>query len=241
MNLPKISAPTYELIVPSTKTTITYRPFLVKEETVLLLTKESKDANENEISTVIKQIVNNCVISELLIDDLSTFDLEYIFINLRSKSVGNIINLTYEHECPNNEKIKTIPFNLDLDEVTIEGLKENSNIIKINESISVIMKYPDYKLITELANTDAKEMLSDMKIIVNSMQYIMENDTKFLVSDFPHEEVVEFLESLTSTQFIELHNFFDTLPKTTFKSNIKCEHCDFTHNIHLTGITDFFV
>ena len=127
MTLPTIVTPTYKLIIPSTNKPIKYRPFLVKEEKLLLMAKETDSIVDN-IETI-KQIIENCILSNINVNNLSTFDIEYIFIQLRSKSVGNIIILNYEHDCPNNEDQKQIKFNVDLDKVTIENNNTNNPII----------------------------------------------------------------------------------------------------------------
>ena len=243
MNLPKIETATYELTVPSSNEIIKYRPFLVKEEKILLMTKESENPDALEISVVIKQIVNNCILSDVNINDLATFDLEYIFINLRSKSVGNTVDLIYDHDCPNDEKTKNIPFIVNLDDVVVEDIKPDNSIIQITDTVSIIMKYPDYDLIKDLYsnNEDNNKKIEDIEIVIRSMKYIIDNDTKHLVTNYSTEEITEFLESLTSNQFKKIFSFFNTMPATSYRTELKCEHCDFTHDAHLTGIVDFFV
>ena len=236
MTLPTIVTPTYELTVPSTKKVIKYRPFLVKEEKLLLMAKETDSILDN-IETI-KQIIENCIISSININRLSTFDIEYIFIQLRSKSVGNIIKLNYEHDCPNNEGQEEIKFNLDLDKVVVHNNNEN-NIKKINDNINVIMKYPTFK---SLQNIDLNDnIISDINIIIDSIEYITDNDTKHNATDYTSIEIAEFLEALTSKQLKSIYNFFENIPTTEYNTSIKCQSCEFTKEIKITGITDFFV
>jgi hypothetical protein len=236
MTLPTIVTPTYNLIIPSNNKSIKYRPFLVKEEKLLLMAKETDSILDN-IDTI-KQIIENCIITNINVNTLSTFDIEYIFIQLRSKSVGNIIILNYEHDCPINKDQKEIKFNIDLDKVTVENNNTN-NTIKINDNISIVMKYPTFNT---LENIDVNNnIISDINILANSIDYITDGNTKHDSADYTHDDIIDFLEALTSKQLKSIYDFFDNIPTTEYNTNIKCQNCDFNKDIKITGITDFFV
>jgi hypothetical protein len=236
MTLPTIVTPTYKLIIPSTNKSIKYRPFLVKEEKLLLMAKESDSIVDN-IETI-KQIIENCILTNINVNNLSTFDIEYIFIQLRSKSVGNIIILNYEHDCPNNEDQKQIKFNVDLDKVTIENNNTN-NIIKINDDISVSLKYPTFNTLESIDITN--NIVSDINILAKSIDYITDGNIKHDSADYTLDDIINFLEALTSKQIKDIYRFFDNIPTTEFNTNIKCQSCEFNKDIKITGITDFFV
>jgi hypothetical protein len=236
MTLPNIVTPTYKLTIPSNGKTIKYRPFLVKEEKLLLMAKETDSILDN-IDTI-KQIIENCIMSNINVDKLSTFDIEYIFIQLRSKSVNNIITLNYEHDCPNNKDQKHIKFNVDLDKVTVENNNSNNKII-INDDISIVLKYPTFNTLKDIDITN--NIMSDINILAKSIDYIVDKDTQYDSSDYTTDDIVNFLEALTSKQIKDIYNFFDNMPTTEFNTNIKCQSCDFNKDIKITGITDFFV
>ena len=142
MTLPKLSTPTYELVVPSTNKKIKYRPFLVKEEKILLLAMETED--ESQMANAVKTILSNCIQTpRFKIDNLALFDIEYIFLNIRGKSVGETVDLKIT--CPDDE-VTTVDVQIDLDEITVEKQEDHSNIIKMNDDVSVVMKYPSMDL-----------------------------------------------------------------------------------------------
>ena len=156
--LPRIDIPTYDLELPSTKTNYKFRPFLIKEEKILLMAQTGDDMNEK--IEAVKQIIRNCIIQDIDVESLSTFDIEYIFIKLRAKSIGNILNLSYTHEgCPENEGESTeIPFALDLEnvEVTYVNGDSHSNKIQLTDDIGMIMKYPNFEIMNQMGKSETK-------------------------------------------------------------------------------------
>ena len=212
MTLPTINTPTYELEVPSTKEKITYRPFLVKEEKILLTAMET--GGEQDMVLALKQIVNNCLLSEIDIDHLATFDLEYIFLNLRSKSVGEVatINIT----CPDDEETQ-VPVEIPLDEVEVTFPEGHSNKVELTDTIGLTMKYPDFTLASETRETNT-EYLFDM--IKGCIAQITEGETVHERVDFNEKELDTFLDSLSTKQLEGVQNFFETMPKLSHEITV---------------------
>jgi hypothetical protein len=239
MALPRIDQPTYELTLPSTKERIRYRPFLVKEEKILLMAQEGDDLGE-QIESV-KQIINNCIISKnVKTETLSTFDIEFIFINIRSKSVGNFVELQYKHECSaeNNEECQ-IPFRVNLDDVYVENNEIHTNKIELTDAVGVFMKYPDFKLLYKITAMEKFEEM--LEVISRCIDIIYMGDETYSPSDYTNKEMLEFLENLSQEQFQNISNFFETMPQTAVDVEIKCKKCGYENKMVLKGISDFFV
>ena len=233
MTLPIINTPTYELTVPSTKEKITYRPFLVKEEKILLTAMET--GGEQDMVLALKQIVNNCLLSEIDIDHLATFDLEYIFLNLRSKSVGEVatINIT----CPDDEETQ-VPVEIPLDEVEVTFPEGHSNKVELTDTIGLTMKYPDFTLASETRETNT-EYLFDM--IKGCIAQITEGETVHERVDFNEKELDTFLDSLSTKQLEGVQNFFETMPKLSHEITVTNPKTKKENKITLEGLDAFFV
>lgn len=232
-SLPKIDYPVYRVKVPSLKKEFQFRPFLVKEEKILLMAKESEQATD--ILSAIKQIINNCSIdSKFDIDKLALFDLEYIFLKLRSISVDNIVKVSYK----DNEDGKNYDFDIDLNDIEVIFPEKTDNNIKITEKSGIVMKYPSAKLY------DDKEFLSLEKdymfeLIVRCIDSIYYEDEIYKASDYKKEELVEFLENLNIKVFEEIQKFLLNIPKIEY--NIKYENSAGTkREIVLSSLNDFF-
>lgn len=239
--LPRIDTPTYELTLPSTKKKLKFRPFLVKEEKILLMAQEG-DTSEEKIDAV-KQIIRNCILQDIDVDRLSTFDIEYIFIQLRSKSVGNIIQLNYKREnCADKEDGAgdcQIPFLLNLDDTKIENMtQDHSNEIVLTDEISILMKYPDFSLMNQLVDAESYDDL--VELIANCIEFIKDSDEMHNVSDYTSQDVKDFIENLTQNQFEKINEFFENMPETTCDVNITCSKCGFKKEMKVRGISDFF-
>ena len=233
MTLPTINTPTYELTVPSTKEKITYRPFLVKEEMILLTAMET--GGEQDMVLALKQIVNNCLISELDIDHLATFDLEYIFLNLRSKSVGEVatINIT----CPDDEETQ-VPVEIPLDEVEVTFPEGHSKKVELTDTIGLTMRYPDFTLASETRESNT-EYLFDM--IKGCIAQITEGETVHERVDFNEKELDTFLDSLSTKQLEGVQNFFETMPKLSHEITVTNPKTKKENKITLEGLDAFFV
>ena len=232
MTLPTINTPTYELEVPSTKEKITYRPFLVKEEKILLTAMET--GGEQDMVLALKQIVNNCLLSEIDIDHLATFDLEYIFLNLRSKSVGEVatVNIT----CPDDEETQ-VPVEIPLDEVEVTFPEGHSNKVELTDTIGLTMKYPDFTLASETRETNT-EYLFDM--IKGCIAQITEGETVHERVDFNEKELDTFLDSLSTKQLEGVQNFFETMPKLRHEITVTNPKTKKENKVTLEGLDAFF-
>jgi len=239
MALPKINVPTFEMTIPSTEQKVTYRPFLVKEEKILLMALEGKD--ETETARALKQIISNCCIDDIDIDKLAPFDLEYFFLLLRAKSIGETIELTYKCQ---NKKGKTncdnvIKFSVDIDAVAVTKNPKHTNKIDITDTIGIMMKYPALETIVN-TNFDTENVDDILDVIINCMESIFDNDSVYKMRDTDRSETKEFLEGLTQTQFIKIREFFNTMPKVAYKETIECDKCKKGNEIEIEGMQNFF-
>lgn len=245
MALPKISNPIFELTLPSTGQSVKYRPFLVKEQKILLLAMESGDQKATLLA--IKQIINNCAIDPIDVDKLPTFDVEYFFIRLRAKSIGEVVDLRMRHPTGFNSKevecdnVTIVPVNL-LD-IEIERAIDHSDKIVIDEEagIGVKMKYPTIAMATENEDKpDMSQMDNAITAIINTIDYIYDKDNVYKKEDSTKEELVEFVEGLSQEQFIKLTNFFATMPKVKKSIKWKCSKCAEEDSMSLEGMQSFF-
>ena len=233
MVLPVINTPTYTLAVPSTKEEITYRPFLVKEEKLLMIAMET--GGEGDLINALKQIVSNCVESELDLNKLATFDLEYIFLNLRAKSVGEVatINVT----CPDDNETQ-VPIEVNLEEVKVTFPEDHSNSIKLTDTIGLTMKYPDFTLATVTGETNTEYLF---KMIRGCIAQIIDGETIHERVDFNDEELDIFLDSLNSKQLEGVQKFFETMPKLRYEVTVTNPKTKKENEITLEGLDAFFV
>jgi len=232
MTLPKIVAPTYELEVPSTKEKITYRPFLVKEEKILLLAQEAGE--EDDILNAIKEIINNCTYEQLQVENLALFDLEYIFLNIRSKSVGEKIELKLLCE-DDGETYANVE--IDLDKVKVNFPKNHTNTLQLTDSISLVMRYPEMSSLnlTTVSNTE-----TIFHMIKNSIGQIIDGETIYERVDFTDEDLDAFIESLSSEHFKDIQNFFETMPKLRHEVKFKNPNTKKQNKVILEGLNSFF-
>ena len=242
MALPKIDVPLFEIDLPLSKKKIKYRPFLVKEEKLLLMAMES--AEEKTILDAIKQIVNNCSLESLDVDTLPISDLEYFFLQLRAKSVGEIVELQYK--CNNIVKDETgaekpcnnvVNFELNVLDI-VPSTEGHSNKIELSENLGMVMKYPSFSMVEDKEN--ASEVDKIMSIVMKCIDYIYDVDNIYYRKDVSNEELKEFVESLTQAQFANVQKFFETIP--TLKKNVhfKCTKCGYEEDITIQGIQNFF-
>lgn len=233
MSLPKISYPIFELELPSTKQKIKYRPFLVKEEKILLTAQVSGEAED--VVNSIRQVINNCILSEgVSIDSLTTFDLEYLFIKIRSKSVNNIIKLAYR----DLEDDKRYEVEVDLDEIKILEDPNHSNKVEITDSMGMIMKYPSADIASSLKILDG-EMDIFFEVLKGCIESIYDSESVYKVSDYSSEELDEFVQSLDVNTFKKIQDFFATMPRLHYE----VKYTNSLGNekvIPLTTLNDFF-
>ena len=236
MALPKLNTPTYELEVPSTDEKIKYRPFLVKEEKILLMAMESKD--NAQIINAVKDIVSSCTFDKLDAATMPMFDMEYIFLNIRAKSVGEISKLKIL--CPDDKKTYA-SVELDLTKVEVQVGDEHSNKIELTDDMGIIMTYPtiDSFLESGIENIDASNMLDVIGTCILQI-YEEKGEKVYQAKDQTKKELTEFIESMDSKQFKKLQSFFDTMPKLTHTIKVKNPKTKKTSDVKLTGLNDFF-
>ena len=236
MALPILDTATYELTLPSSDVQVKYRPFLVKEEKILLLAMESENAAE--ITKALKEIVHACTFGSINVEALPTFDLEYIFLNIRAKSVGEVAKLKLL--CP-DDKETYANVELDLSKVEVQVDDEHSNTIQINDKIKMIMKYPT--LDTFDPTIDASKLKTEQlfDIIANTVYEIYEGETVHKASDYSKEEMKKFIESLTSDHFAKVQKFFTTMPRLAHVVEVENPKTKVKSKVTLSGLNDFFV
>jgi len=236
MALPKLTTPTYELEIPSTDEKIKYRPFLVKEEKILMMAMESK--KNADIVQAVKEIVSECTFNKIDISTMPMFDVEYIFLQIRSKSVGEVSKLKLL--CPDDGKTYA-DCEIDLNEVKVQVDEEHTNKIELDNGVGIIMKYPTIDSFREsgIQNINAANML---EVIGTCILQIYEDSGKkvFDPKDQTKKELTEFIEQLNSKQFKEVQKFFDTMPKLKHTIKIKNPKTKKESEIVLTGLNDFF-
>jgi hypothetical protein len=244
--LPKSKLPTYELTLPSDGRKVKVRPFLVGEEKLLLMALES--AEENDIINTTKQIINNCLIeSDVDVDELPFFDIDYLFIALRAKSVGESIDIKFT--CNNtvvDEEGKpslcgaTFPAKIDITNCKV--LKDDTikKEIDLGGDIIVVMKYPDYATMKRI-NDGGTQLDKMIAVIAGSIEMICEGEKIYSNKDVSTQEIVEFVEGLTQNQFKKLEAFVDSFPSFVITSEATCEKCGFVHRLEYTDFTSFFV
>lgn len=229
--LPKLDVPTYELLLPSTNKKIKYRPFLVKEHKVLLTMAE---ADNSEVTRIITELVDACTFNKLKIKQLPHFDIEYIFMMLRAKSIGEIVDIIVNCECGNK-----IDAQFNIEDIKIEKHDNHTNKIMINSQYGVEMNYPKFDDVVEVYSTNSNEKVLDM--IVNNIKGVFDQDNYWDSKDQSKQELEEFLFSLTKDQFDKIENFFVTSPKIVQVIESDCNQCG-KHNVsRLEGLSNFFV
>ena len=236
MALPKLTTPTYELELPSTDAKSKYRPFLVKEEKILMMAMESKE--NADITQAVKDIVSECTFNKVNISNMPMFDVEYIFLQIRSKSVGEVSKLKLL--CPDDGKTYA-DVELDLNEVKVQGGEEHTNKIELDNGTGMIMTYPT---ISSFADSGIKDINAGNMLDVISgciMQIYEKNGEKtYDPKDQTKKELTEFVEKLNTKQFKEVQKFFETMPKLKHEITIKNPKTKKESKVTLTGLNDFF-
>ena len=239
MPLPKIATPIYELEIPSLKKKIRYRPFLVKEEKILIIALESEDPKQ--IANAVKNVISNCILSKgIKVEDLSTFDIEYLFLNIRGKSVGETVDVLIT--CPDDETTQ-VPMSINLDEITVEVDPKHSRDIKLDDTLTLRMRYPS---MTEFIknNFDSGDGVSvddTFDLIISCIEQIYSEEESWTASDSTKKELLEFVEQLSSKQFKEVEKFFETMPKLSHTIKVRNPKTGVESEVVLEGLSAFFV
>ncbi len=240
MALPKIDTPIYDLQLPLSKKKIRFRPFLVKEQRNLFMALESGD--KDSIEQNIQQVLQNCTVTKgLKIGDLPVLDIEFYFLNLRARSVGEIVENKYR--CDNDVEGKTcgniMETSLNLLELKIEKTKDVSDTIQLTDKISIKLGYPKFSVLHKLSSLQTASEIA-FEMIADSVEYICDGEQFYYSKDVTRDEIIEFVESLSQQQFTKIEEFFANLPKLQKKIEMKCSKCGFEHNIDVEGLESFF-
>jgi hypothetical protein len=240
MALPKIDVPVYELDLPLSKKHIRFRPFLVKEQKNLLMAMESGD--KQSIEQNVKQVLNNCTVTEGVdIEKLPVLDVEFYFLNLRARSVGEVVENKYRCDNKVDDKVcgNIMETSLNLLDIKVENLVEGKDVIQLTEQVSIKLKYPEFSILNKLSKL---ESVSDVafKMIAESVEYIYDGEQFYYAKETTTEELIEFIENLNQSQFAKIEDFFANLPKIEKKIEMKCSRCGFEHKLDVEGLESFF-
>jgi hypothetical protein len=239
MPLPTIATPTYELELPSNKKRIKYRPFLVKEEKILIIAMETEDPKQ--IANAVKDVISNCILTRgIKVDDLSTFDIEYLFLNIRGKSVGEDIEVLIT--CP-DDGMTQVPTLINLDDIRVQISPEHTRDIKLDEQLSLRMKYPSMnEFIKSNFNVeDSSVTVNDtFELICGCVEQIYTEEESWSASEYTKKELLDFLEQLSSKQFKEIEKFFETMPKLSHTITVNNPKTGVESDVVLEGLTSFF-
>jgi hypothetical protein len=241
--LPKLDIPIYETQLISNGQTVRYRPFLVKEQKLFLMAAESDDPKDT--INAIKQVLRNCVLDDIDIENMATFDIEYLFLQLRARSIGEVVNLRFncnntvtekgeEQKCGNLVKIDVNV--LDVNPIKSEN---HSNKIQITEKIGVVLKYPTFGSI-DFAGLDTQDMQQILNVIVSCIDFIYDDEQVYYAKDTKKEELVEFIENMKQTDLEKISSFFTSLPKLKKEIHFHCDKCNYEEDITLEGVQSFF-
>ena len=238
MPLPKITTPTYELELPSTQKKVRYRPFLVKEEKVLLIALETEDTKE--ITNAIRAVIKSCVLTRgIKVETLPTFDIEYLFLNIRGKSVGETIEVNLI--CP-DDGVTEVKKNIPIDDIQIQRTDGHTNQIKLDDNIMMELKYPslDQFIKNNFDFAEGNQMDQSFELIGTCIDKIYTEEEVWTASDCTKKELTEFLESMNSSQFKEIENFFETMPKLSHTIKVKNPNTEKENDVVLEGLASFF-
>lgn len=240
MTLPVISTPTYELVLPSNNKKIKYRPFLVREEKTLLLAMESEDLNQ--INGAIIDILNNCILTKgVKVEELPIFDIEYFFLNLRGKSIGESIDLIIT--CGDDGQTE-VPLTIYIDEIEVKKDENHNKDIQLSDTMMMRMKYPSFeRFIKDNFNKDSKEDMLELsfKIIASCIELVVDGDECWAASDYTEDDLLKFLEQLTPSQYNDIEKFFKTMPKLRYETVVINPVTEKENPVVLEGLSDFFV
>ena len=238
MPLPKIATPSYELELPSTGETIQYRPFLVKEEKLLVIALESEDTKQ--ITTAIKTVIKNCILTKnIKVESLPTFDIEYLFLNIRGKSVGEELEVNII--CPDDGETQ-VPVTINLDDIKVQKTEGHNNKIKLDDSIVMEMKYPslDQFIKNNFDFSGKNAMDQSFELIASCIDKIYNEEEVWSSSDVTKKELTEFLEQMNSSQFKDIEKFFETMPKLSHTIKVKNPVTEVESEVVLEGLSSFF-
>tara|TARA_Y100000114_G_scaffold92759_1_gene86215 strand:+ start:178 stop:894 length:717 start_codon:yes stop_codon:yes gene_type:complete len=238
MPLPKITTPTYELVLPSSNKKLKYRPFLVKEEKILILAMESQDTNT--VANAVKDVLASCITTRgIKIEKLSTFDIEYLFLNIRGKSVGETIEVMVT--CPDDGKTQ-VPTSINIDEIEVKNNEKHSKDIKLDDQYTLRMRYPSLsEFVKNNFNTNEITVDDTFELIASCVDQVFSDEESWAAEDCTKKELTTFIESLNSNQFKLVETFFETMPKLTHTVKVINPNTKKENEVVLEGLQNFFV
>ena len=238
MPLPTITAPTYDLVLPSTGAELQFRPFLVREEKLLVLALESEDPKQ--ITTAIKTVIKNCILTkDIKVETLPTFDIEYLFLNIRGKSVGEEIEVNVL--CPDDEETY-VPVTINIDEINVKKTDGHDRLIKVDSNIAMEMKYPSLEQFIK-SNFDfsgENNVEQSFDLIATCISQILTEEETWDLDSVPKKEVIAFLDQMNSSQFKLIEKFFETMPKLSHEIEVTNPNTNVTSTVVLEGLSSFF-
>lgn len=239
MSLPRLDIPLFDLIIPSTGQSITYRPFLVKEEKILLIAKEGDD--EDGMLRATLQVIESCTNGEIDINSLTSFDIEYLFLNIRAKSVGEVIELRYKHtgdvnrEGENCSAVTTVSVNIE--DIKVVTPENHDKKIMITDDVGVQMKYPQPKVYESIQESSTKATVEG---IVDCIDYLFDKEQIYDATTTTREEMIQFVENMKTDQLNKIGQFFESMPVLQYETEYTCAGCGQVDKLNLKGLTDFF-
>lgn len=237
MALPKQSSTIYSTIIPSTDTPIKFKPFLVKQEKALLLAQQSED--QMVMLDTLKDILSDCIIDKVNINSLAMFDIEYLLLQIRARSIGEIVELIFSCDVCDDPKAK-VKYSFDVSKIEVKKDPDHTKKISLFDEVGVVMKYPGLEDIKKIESLDLDDIDNIFDVIINSIDYIYDGNEIHHAKDQSKEELMDFLNNLTQVQFQKLRDFFKTMPKLRQDVKYKCPVCGLEHNKYLQGLDTFF-
>ena len=239
MPLPKIVTPTYELVLPSSGRKVKYRPFLVKEEKILIMALESEDSKQ--ITSAIKTVIRDCILTRgIKVEKLATFDIEYLFLNVRAKSVGETVEVNVT--CPDDGETQVL-VEVDIDSIKVQKDSNHSNIVKLDDTLSLQMNYPSLNQFIETnfdIGSEKSEVDQSLDVIMSCINQVYTEEESWDASECTKKELREFVEQMNSKQFKKLEEFFNTMPKLSHTLKVTNPNTDVENEVVLEGLASFF-
>ena len=238
MPLPKINTPTYDLTLPSTGKKIKYRPFLVREEKILIMALETEDTQQ--ISNAVVQILDECILTKgVNVTKLATFDIEYLFLNVRSKSVGETVEVNIV--CPDDNKT-SVQMEINIDSIKVQKTRGHKNIIKLDDQYSMKLKYPSLNefIDSNFESSEESDVNKSLNMITSCIEMVYDQEESWNASDSTKQELEEFIEQLNSKQFKSIEKFFETMPKLSHKVKVTNPTTEVESEVLLEGLASFF-
>ena len=239
MPLPKIATPTYELVLPSSGRKVKYRPFLVKEEKILIMALESEDSKQ--ITSAIKTVIRDCILTRgIKVEKLATFDIEYLFLNVRAKSVGETVEVNVT--CPDDGQTQVL-VEIDIDSIKVQKDSNHSNIVKLDDTLSLQMNYPSLNQFIETnfdIGSEKSEVDQSLDVIMSCINQVYTEEEAWDASECTKKELREFVEQMNSKQFKKLEEFFNTMPKLSHTLKVTNPNTDVENEVVLEGLASFF-